>query len=59
MNKLISKTRITNILSLSKSLARYRTNPTTYPSSFNKPMNPWDNLDPGRKDNSLVDEFDQ
>jgi len=60
MNKALFKhIRLNNIFSSSKALARYKTHPTTYPSQSPKPMNPWDNIDPGRRDNSLLDEYDQ
>ncbi len=58
MKKLILNSR-PGIFNALKSAARYQSHPITYPSPFPKPMNPWDNLDPGKKDNNLVDEFDQ
>jgi hypothetical protein len=58
MKKLILNSR-PGIFNGLKSVARYQSHPTTYPSTFPKPMNPWDNLDPGRKDKTMVDEFDQ
>ncbi len=50
--------RLNNISLFVKGVARFQTHPTTYPSPFPKPMNPWDNLDPGRTDRSLNDEYD-
>jgi hypothetical protein len=41
-----------------KSLARYYNIPTN-PTSVRKPMYPLDNLDPGRKDLTMVDEYDK
>ncbi len=40
-------------------LRNYHTHPVTYPTSMPKPMNPWDNMDPGRSDKSIVNEFDK
>ena len=37
----------------------YHTHPVTYPTSLPKPMNPWDNMDPGRSDRSVTDEYDK
>lgn len=37
----------------------YHTHPITYPSPLPKPMNPWDNMDPGRSDRSVIDEYDK
>ena len=58
MNKIFLKPSSLNVYGPYKSLARYFTQPTTYPSPYPKPMNPWDNLDPGRKDKEMVDEYD-
>jgi hypothetical protein len=58
MKKLILNNR-SGVFGNVKSVARYLSHPTTYPSEFPKPMNPWDNLDPGRNDKTLVDEYDQ
>jgi len=58
MKRFILNTK-SNIFSSAKSVSRYQTHPTTYPSEFPKPMNPWDNLDPGRKDKTVIDEFDK
>jgi hypothetical protein len=51
--------RLNKILNNPKSLARYQNWPSGYPSTFSKPMNPLDNLDPSRTDRSVVDEYDQ
>jgi hypothetical protein len=37
----------------------YHTHPITYPTSMQKPMNPWDNMDPGRSDRLIKDEYDK
>jgi hypothetical protein len=57
MKKFITSTR-SNVFSNNKSLARYL-NIDTEPSSFRKPMHPLDNLDPGRRDYDMIDEYDK
>ncbi len=37
----------------------YHTHPITYPSSLQKPGNPWGNMDPGRSDKSKIEEYDK
>ena len=41
-----------------KSIARYYNMPGSG-SSFRKPMHPLDNLDPGRENRTMVDEYDK
>ena len=47
-----------NLLSFKVS-RNYHTHPITYPSSLPKPVNPWDNMDPGRSDKTKIDEYDK
>jgi hypothetical protein len=49
--------RLTNVFQNLKSLARHQNFPST-PSPFSKPVNPWDNIDPGRTNKELIDEYD-
>lgn len=49
--------RRTNISNNIKYIARYYNMPGP-PSTFRKPMHPLDNLDPGRQNRTMVDEYD-
>jgi hypothetical protein len=60
MKSLLNLNKLNTNKSIVSQLTRnYHTHPITYPSSLPKPMNPWDNMDPGRSDRSVVDEFDK
>jgi hypothetical protein len=50
----------TQIKNFNKTFIRsYHTSPITYPSPLKKPVNPWDNMDPGRLDRNVNDEYDK
>jgi hypothetical protein len=42
-----------------KLVSRYMPWKSVVPPKFGVPNNPWDNLDPGRMDKNLIDEFDK
>jgi hypothetical protein len=50
---------LTRNIKLEKLMARYQPWKTSHPPKFGAPNNPWDNLDPGRMDKGLIDEFDK
>ncbi len=51
--------RLSNISKNAKLFSRHQNWQTSFPSPFPKPMNPWDNMDPGRTDKEIKDEYDQ
>ena len=53
----IYKQSLNNIFKTTKLTSRYQ-NLSYRPSPIPKPMNPMDNLDPTKQDNTMVDEYD-
>jgi hypothetical protein len=60
MKSLLNLKNLNSKISLISTLSKnYHTHPITYPSALPKPVNPWDNMDPGRSDRSVIDEYDK
>jgi hypothetical protein len=42
-----------------RAISRYHPWKSSQPPTFPYPNNPWDNLDPGRMDKNVIDDFDR